>query len=92
MKKIIAGKIYDTETAELIADNEFADGTNRMKSGRSTSLYKTRKGNFFAHHETCWQGERDTIEPLTIKQAKEYYEELDNEAEWPTEFGTPEEA
>lgn len=78
MKQVIDGKRYDTEKATLIADNEFRDGSNRMSGGRSTSLYKTKRGNFFALHETCWQGERDTIEPLTVGQAKEYFEKLDD--------------
>ena len=93
MKKVINGKLYNTETAECIADNEFNDGTNRLSHGRATSLYKTTKGNFFAYHETCWQGEHDTIEPLTMSQAKEYFEELGGDPDhYPTEFGTPEEA
>jgi hypothetical protein len=79
MKKVIAGKSYDTETANAIADDEFRDGTNRMSRGRSTTLYKTTKGNFFCLHETCWQGEHDTIEPLTKTQAKEIYESLLNQ-------------
>jgi len=93
MKRIISGKKYDTEKAEEMASNHFSDGSNRMNCGRGTTLYKTKKGNFFALHETCWQGEHDTIEPLTIAEAKEYFEELGGDTEdWPMEFGEPEEA
>ena len=93
MKKVINGKSYDTATAEAIADNEFSDGSNRMTGGRSTNLYKTKKGNFFAHHETCWQGEHDTIEPLTKEEAKELYESLDGGGDYEEIFGeAPEEA
>jgi hypothetical protein len=93
MRQIIGGKIYDTEKAEKLATNEFSDGNNRLQHGRATTLYKTNKGNFFAHHETCWQDDNDNIEQLTIAKAREYFEDLGgNPANWPTEFGEPEEA
>ena len=93
MKKIIGGKIYDTATASAIADNEFGDGTNRLTHGRATTLYRTSKGNFFAEHETCWQGEHDSIEPLTIDEAKELFDALNGDPEnYPVEFGEPVEA
>ena len=94
MKKVINGKSYNTETATAIADDEFSDGSNRMSHGRCTTLYKTKKGNYFVEHETCWQGEHDTIETLTKSQAKELYEELENQnVEYEEAFGeTPEEA
>jgi hypothetical protein len=80
MKAVIRGKQYDTETAEAIADNEFSDGTNRMNTGRCTTLYKTKKGNFFEFNETCWQGEHDTIIPLNKGEAKELFENLKNQS------------
>ena len=94
MRKIIRGKMYDTETATLIANNEFSDGSNRMPGGRSTSLYKTARGNFFALYETHWQGERDTIEPLSITAAKDLFEALDaDDNEYSDVFGEkPEDA
>lgn len=94
MRVVIRGKQYDTEMAEAIADNEFADGTNRMNTGRSTTLYKTKKGNFFEFNETCWQGEHDTIIPLSKDEAKELFENLRNQnVEFEDTFGeTPEEA
>jgi len=93
MNAIINGKKYDTKTAQCIADNEFADGSNRLRGGRGSSLYATKKGNFFAHHETCWQGERDVIEPLTLSQAKSYFEELQGDPDvWAEIFGPAEEA
>ena len=94
MRKIIRGKMYDTETATLIANNEFSDGPNKMPGGRSTSLYKTARGNFFALYETHWQGERDTIEPLSITAAKDLFEALDaDDNEYSDVFGEkPEDA
>lgn len=92
MKKIIGGKQYDTEKAELVADNSFTDGSNRLNHGRAMYLYKTKKGNFFCLYVTCWQGEHDSIKPLTIDEAKELFEELASDEDWPKEFGIPEEA
>lgn len=93
MKKVIGGKQYDTDTAESIADNEFSDGSNRMTGGRCTTLYKTKKGNFFVHHETQWQGEHDSIEPLTKEEAIALYEELGDDGDYKEIFGIePEEA
>ena len=93
MKQILSDKMYNTETASLLADNEFSDGSNRFTCGRATSLYKTKKGSFFAYHETCWQGEHDWIEPLTILEAKDLFEELRGDPQiWVATFGEPEEA
>ena len=41
MKKIIKGKIYDTEKAEAISQWRSRDET--------MTLYQTKKGNFFMH-------------------------------------------
>lgn len=93
MERVIDGKKYDTEKATIVADNEFSDGSNRMNCGRCTLLYKTKKGNFFAAYETCWQGEYDTIDPLTINEAKEMFEGLRNQlGKYEEVFGEAEEA
>jgi hypothetical protein len=44
MKMVIKGKRYDTEAAKLLSDDTFADGTNRMQTGRNTFLYRSEKG------------------------------------------------
>jgi hypothetical protein len=90
MKQIVGGKLYDTEKAKLIASNRYWDGHNFERNGRNTFLYKTPKGNFFLHHTTCWQGERDYIEPVSLQRAKEMYEQLPEvEVEYEEAFGTP---
>ncbi len=83
MKQIINGKLYDTDTAEKIAESHFC----------GTTIYKTKKGTFFAYQETCWQGKKDYIEPLSIQTATRLFEELGGDLDnWPAEFGEPEEA
>lgn len=89
MRRIIARKIYDTATANLIADNTFADGTNRLTAGRATFLYSTPKGAYFALHETCWQGETNRIEPLTLDAAVDLYEDLHDADAIPFEAAFP---
>jgi hypothetical protein len=94
MKRIINGKLYNTETAIEVASDRYWDGHNWERGGRNTYLFKTRKGNFFRHDVTCWQGERDSIEPLSEGEAKELYEELpEHSLDWEDAFGeVPEEA
>ncbi len=89
MRRIINGKAYDTKTADLIADDEFSDGNNQFSHGRASYLYRTPKGNFFAVHVTCWQGEHDSIRPLTKGEAKEMFESLLNQGDWEAAFGEP---
>lgn len=94
MREIISGKAYDTDRAQLIADNYFWDGHNWDRQGRNTFLYRTAKGNFFTHHTTRWQGERDRIEPITEKEALELWDVLpEKRTEYREAFGyEPEEA
>ncbi len=94
MEQIINGKTYDTETAVEVASNRYWDGSNWERSGRNTFLYKTKKGNFFLHHTTRWQGERDRIEPVDIEEAKKHYEQLSEQSmSYEEAFGVePEEA
>jgi hypothetical protein len=59
MKEICGGKLYDTKTATLIASKRYWDGRNFERRGRNTYLYRTKRGNYFSYHTTCWQGEID---------------------------------
>jgi hypothetical protein len=94
MKQVINRKVYDTKTATLVASDRFWDGSNWERHGRNTYLYKTAKGNFFAYHTTQWQGERDSIEALTVDEAKDLYERLpEHDLDFEAAFGEkPEEA
>jgi hypothetical protein len=89
MSKVIGGKKYNTETATLIASDVYWDGSNHERNGRNTWLYRTPKGAFFQVIGTQWQGERDTLEPLSEAEAKELYERLDDEnaVPWEEAFG-----
>ena len=76
IQQIVNGKSYDTETASLVASDEYWDGHNWERHGRNTHLYKTKKGAFFIAISTMWQGELDHIQPITLEEAKEQYEQL----------------
>lgn len=73
MKKVIDGKLYNTETAEQLA--EYWNGLSHMDFGFCIEvLYKTPKGNYFLNGEggpltrysvrsaKTWSGGEDIIE------------------------------
>jgi hypothetical protein len=69
MKRVIAGKTYDTETATYVATGDH----NHEMSQAWWSLYRTRDGAFFevvADHEGILEG----FYPLTDKQAQKFLE------------------
>jgi len=73
-ERIIGRKRYSVETAELIADDCYWDGHNYERSGRQTWLYRTPKGAFFTVTRTQWQGEDDSLTPISEGEAIELYE------------------
>ncbi len=94
METVIDGLKYNTETATLVAHDRYWDGSNHERQGRNKYLYKTKKGNYFLHTVTLWQGERDDIMPLEQYEAQYYYErELpEHNLEWEEVFGKATEA
>ena len=76
MTKVIGGKRYDTDKAIVIADNCYWDGHNYERQGRNTFLCRTPKGSYYVVRQTCWQGEVDSLTPLTLDEAIEMYESL----------------
>jgi len=75
MSRVVNGARYNVATATLIASNEYWDGHNFERSGTNTFLYKTRGGAYFRVDLTQWQGQRDTLEPVTREEAIELYEQ-----------------
>ena len=94
MSAVIDGKKYNTETATLLAGNDFWDGSNFERGGRNLFLYRTPNGRFFTLGLSQWQGERDEIKPVSREEAKELFEDLDEKrVDWETAFDEkPEEA
>ncbi len=71
----IVNKIrYSVENATLLAADDYWDGHNFERRNRNTFLYKTQKGNYFVVNMTQWQGEEDSLEPVTQEEAISLYE------------------
>ena len=89
MQRVVNGKRYNTKSATLVADDVYWDGNNFERSGRNSWLYRTPRGAFFLVTASQWQGERDSLEPLTTSEAKEYYEEHlpEHYLDWEQVFG-----
>ncbi len=76
MTAIVDRKRYSVATATLLAGDDYWDGKNWERQGRNQFLYRTPNGNYFEVNLTRWQGERDTLIPLTQENAITLYEQL----------------
>jgi len=74
MQRVVNGVRYNTETAQLVASDAYWDGHNFERRGRNTWLYRTPKGAYFTVTQTQWEGERDSLEPVTQDEAVELWE------------------
>jgi len=72
--RIVNRKRYDVETATCITADDYWDGHNFERRGRQTWLYRTPKGAYFTVTRTQWQGEQDSLSPITEGKAIELYE------------------
>lgn len=99
MRKVINGKLYDTEKARKIA--EWSDGYPRDFGYVSETLYRKRTGEYFIHGEggpqsayaqSCgqnsWMG-GEKITPVSYESAKDWMERHCEADEYEAEFGTP---
>lgn len=74
--EVIGGKRYKTADSEEIANDAYWDGHNYERRGRNRFLFKTKNGNYFTVTRTQWQGERDTLTPLSQDEAITLWEQL----------------
>lgn len=101
MKKIINRKMYDTETAERIADDSF--GGVKDFDYWAEELYLKKTGEFFLYGEgganskyskkldiDTW-GPGETIIPYSEEETKDWLEEHDCAEAYIKLFGVPEE-
>lgn len=101
MRKVINGKLYDTDTARPVVD--WSKGYTSDFQYVSETLYRKRTGEYFIHGEggpmskyaeSCgqnqWQG-GEAIRPLTYDQAKQWMEEYGSAEAYESEFGVPDE-
>jgi len=98
MKKIIDGKLYDTDTAKEIAVISHGDGPRDFRY-YCERLYKKRTGEYFLHGaggpssryaksvgQNQWMGGEKII-PLSHKSASEWAEENMDADDYMAEFG-----
>lgn len=98
MKKIISGKLYDTETAKAIASCSHGDGPRDFRYYAET-LYRKRTGEFFlagsggpmtkyaqATGQNSWSG-GEKVFPLTYKEAQAWAEEEMDADDYMAAFG-----
>ena len=98
MKKIIKGKIYDTDTATFLAEYDSGHSVTDFQH-YTEELYQKKTGEFFIYGEggpasrysqACptggWDGGRKIV-PLTYEQAREWAEKNLNADEYEEIFG-----
>ena len=99
MKKIINGKLYDTETAKEVASCSHGEGPRDFHYYHET-LYRKRTGEYFlageggpmTHYavtvgQNSWRGGEKII-PLSYQEATEWAEREMDADDYETEFGT----
>lgn len=101
MKKVIKGKVYDTETAQKVGDWDNGYYTNDFQFCAET-LYRKKTGGFFLHgeghamsiyasHSGNSSGWGEKIIPMTYTDAQEWAEKHLDGDEYIKIFGEPEE-
>lgn len=98
MKKIISGKLYDTETAKEIGSAYHGEGPRDFNYFEER-LYRKRTGEYFLHGEggpmtryavstgqNSWSG-GERIEPMSYSSAKEWAEKNMDADDYQAEFG-----
>jgi len=76
MSKVVDGKRYSTETAIVLASDDYFDGYNYERNGRNCFLFQTPHGRYFKVEVSQWQGELNELVPLCEDEAIKLYEDL----------------
>lgn len=103
MKKVIAGALYNTDTAKEIGSWEPNGYDHNNFSYFCERLYRTKSGKYYIHgagHAQSpygvWRGNSggwgEDIRPMSFVDAREWAEEHLDGDEYAAEFGEPEEA
>lgn len=102
MKKVIRGRLYDTNTAKPIGSTFGGAELSTDFHYWEETLYKKRTGEYFLYcfggamsKYGAWHGNTGesgtAIKPLAYDEAKEWAEKALDGDEWLAEFGEPEE-
>lgn len=100
MKKIISGKVYDTDKAQLIAEAHHDNIKDADGKSLKQWLYRKKTGEFFAQVEGAAIELQNIFEhgykpnagiyPLTYEQAQRWAERELTADQWESVFGDPE--
>jgi len=72
--RVIDGKRYNTDTATIIAGDDYWDGHNYERRGTNLFLLRTPKGRYFTQCRSQWQGADDgALEPVSMDEAIDLY-------------------
>ena len=82
MKKIINGKVYNTDTAKRIC----CDNDNPTGNWEGT-LYQKKTGEFFLQHWDIWHGY--SINPINFNAARKWLEDHGSAEQYEEVFGVP---
>lgn len=88
MRKVINGKMYDTDTATAVAENiEYEDEQPYSK----VMLYKKKTGEYFFQCEKFTEDKKVWIEPIMEDEAKDFAEKVLDGDQYEAVFGKVEE-
>ena len=92
MKKVINGKMYNTETAKCIAVYDNFKGNRDDINYFCKCLYLKKTGEYFIYEQdTAWHDREETITPCTLESAKKWVEKYCDGDEYEKIFGEVEE-
>lgn len=98
MKRIIGGRLYDTDTAEEVGQGRTTDEWESWEIDET--LYRKKTGEFFIWRDMFGDGDAvdvynwviaHRLEPLSLDQAKAWVEKYLEVEEYCELFGVPEE-
>jgi len=76
MTLVVAGKRYRTDTATLLAHDEYWNGHAYEQDDHNTFLFRTPNGSFFAQYQTLLPVITGKIVPLDRDEAMSLYHSL----------------
>lgn len=76
MVEVKGGLRYNTETATLLAGDDYWDGHNWERRGRNQFLFRTPNGRYFCQELTRWEREIDRLVPVDQGTAINIFESL----------------
>ena len=73
---VVDGKRYRTDTATLLAHDEYWNGHTYEQDGCNTFLFRTPNGNYFAQYQTLLPVITGKVVPLDQSEAMSLYHTL----------------